>query len=252
MEFEQAKVDYFNRGKIENPYFWWKLGGKPSFKGKTVLEVGCGHGSLCIDMALSGAKRVIGLDIDGERIAFAQRYLKANYPDLAGRVAFVHSDIRDYETNQFFDYIISKDSFEHFIEIEDIFDAMKARLRPRGRLYIGFGPLYNSPFGAHRRSRVMIPWGHLLLPEWYIVQQVNKHREDKVSSIQELGLNQWSLRKFRHLFENSGLEIVAFRVNSSNRLISKIFRVLRKLPLLKEYFTHNLYCILEASGGQAR
>ena len=51
--------DYFKRGKVENPKFWSILKGWPSFKGLTVLDIGCGHGSLCVDMVSKGAKKVV-------------------------------------------------------------------------------------------------------------------------------------------------------------------------------------------------
>ena len=51
-------IDYFNFGKIENEKFWRRLGGKPDLKNKSVLDFGCGHGALCVDIAQSAAKTV--------------------------------------------------------------------------------------------------------------------------------------------------------------------------------------------------
>jgi len=40
---------------------WWKyFGGKPNLEGLKILEIGCGWGSLCIDAALSKAKKKEG------------------------------------------------------------------------------------------------------------------------------------------------------------------------------------------------
>jgi len=48
---EKKDIDYFNFGKIENSKFWRRLGGKPNLENKSVLDFGCGHGSLCLDIA---------------------------------------------------------------------------------------------------------------------------------------------------------------------------------------------------------
>ena len=58
VEFKQSDVAFFRRGEWDNPRFWSRLGQKPDVRGVTVLEVGSGWGSLCVDMARQGAKRV--------------------------------------------------------------------------------------------------------------------------------------------------------------------------------------------------
>ena len=123
---KQEDIDYFKRGKQENPQFWERLGGEPILEGRTVLDVGCGHGSLCIDMALSGAKKVIGLDINKALIDFARKNLYANYPALTGKVHFECLDLAQYQ-HESFDLIVSKDSFEHIINLDRELVEMKKR-----------------------------------------------------------------------------------------------------------------------------
>ncbi len=241
----QEGIDYFNRGKYENPRFWSRLGGKPQLKGATVLDVGCGHGSMCIDIALSGAKKVVGLDINSRLIKFADENLRVNYPELKSIIEFKDIDLRDYRDDITFDYIVSKDTFEHIIGLEEMLSEMNKRLKQGGKIYIGFGPLYNSPFGDHRRTKTKIPWGHLIIPESIIIKMLNKHREDKISSIHDLGLNKWALSNYKRLFESSTLSIVFFKVNQSNKMISRLFTLIRKIHILEEYFSHNIYCVLE-------
>ena len=57
-------IDYFKYGKIENKKFWKRLGSKPDFKNKKVLDFGCGHGSLTLDIVALGAQKVIGIDLE--------------------------------------------------------------------------------------------------------------------------------------------------------------------------------------------
>ena len=65
-------IDYFKYGKIENKKFWKRLGSKPDFKNKKVLDFGCGHGSLTLDIAALGAQKVIGIDLEINLINFAK------------------------------------------------------------------------------------------------------------------------------------------------------------------------------------
>lgn len=55
--------------------FLSRLGGRPDFHKKILLDIGFGHGSLCVDAAIRGAKCVVGIDTDPERIDFAAAYL---------------------------------------------------------------------------------------------------------------------------------------------------------------------------------
>jgi SAM-dependent methyltransferase len=153
-------------------------------------------------------------------------------------------DIRNY-AGYAFDYIVSFSAFEHIIELDKVLDAMKNNLKSKGRIYVGFGPLWNSPFGDHRRTKTIIPWGHLLFSESLLITKLNLFREKKINSIYDLGLNKLSLSDYRRMFRNSGLQVKNFKINVSDNFISKIFSVIRKIPFLEEYFTHNIYCIWE-------
>ena len=75
-------IDYFNLGKSENKKFWERLGGKPNFENKTVLDFGCGHGALSVEIAESGAKKVLGVDLEEENIDFAKENLEKNFSSL--------------------------------------------------------------------------------------------------------------------------------------------------------------------------
>lgn len=238
-------IDCFKRGEQENPRFWLRLGGRPALAGASVLDVGCGHGSLCVDVALHGARKVVGLDTDVRRIAFAAENLSLNYSHLTSAVEFKCADLVNDNDPGPLDYIVSKDTFEHIVDLAQVLAEMKRRLKPGGRIYAGFGPLYNSPFGGHRRMRVLIPWSHLLVPERITIRRLNRRREVKIKSIHDLGLNKMSLAGYEKVFRESGLSIVFFRVNHSARIISRIFSAISKVPFLREYFSHNIYCILE-------
>jgi SAM-dependent methyltransferase len=244
---KQYDIDFFNRGRVENPRYWKRFGGKPDFTDAVVVDLGCGHGSLCIDIALSGARRVIGLELNPDRIDFANENLKINYPQLANIVEFRLQNLQDTPESEI-DYFVSKDAFEHVIELEQVLAEIKKHLKLGGRVYTGFGPLWNSPFGDHGKAKMLVPWGpwgHALFKEQFLVNWHNYFDSNKVTSIHELGLNMLSLAEYLSIFHTSGMKTVFLKVNDHEWLVSRLFSLIRKIPFLEEYFSHNIYCILE-------
>jgi 2-polyprenyl-3-methyl-5-hydroxy-6-metoxy-1,4-benzoquinol methylase len=246
MSLNEKDIAYFNGGMAENIKFWSRLGGKPDLNGKTVLDVGCGHGCLCINMAASGAKKVIGIDLDSEYIAFAKENSATNYSQYTGVVEFHKIDLKDYDKKIQFDYIVSKDSFEHILDLSEMLEEIKLRIKQGGILFTGFGPLYNDFYGDHKRTQSIIPWGHVLFTDEKIIKRLNKKRYPPIHSITDLGINQLSLADYRRIFKNSGMEIIFFQVNVSNNPILKLFNIIARIfPFLEEYFAHNIYAIFK-------
>jgi len=259
MRLDAVEVARFERGESENRTFWARIGGRPALRGCRVLEVGCGLGSLCVEVAQAGATKVVGLDSDAKVVEFARRHVARAFPHLAGIVEFHDLDPRDY-TGHTFDCIVAKDSFEHILNLEGVLQEMKRLLVQGGRVYAGFGPLYNSPFGHHGRIPTRFPWrrfpwGHLLEGEAALVARANRVRaegghvfcytEGPLTSIRDMGLNMYSLGDYRKALFGSGLKVVGFRVNQSANPISSVLSLLRRVPFLEEYCTHNVYCVLE-------
>lgn len=60
------------------------------YRGKDVLDIGCGFGDLCLYLALNGAERVVGVDVDCLRIEGARR--NATAVNLTGQTAFYCCD----------------------------------------------------------------------------------------------------------------------------------------------------------------
>jgi len=244
MELSPTDLKYFRKGERENPRFWTRFGGQPVLEGKRVLDVGCGHGSLCVDTARAGAAKVVGLDLNSKLIDFANTNLQQNYPELLDTLSFQHLNLNDYAVEPF-DTILSKDSFEHILDLSGMLAEMSKRLAPGGRIYAGFGPLYNSPTGDHGMAYSPIPWAHVFLGKKRFAERVDRRWTHEVQSIYDLGLNGLSFADYRRIFQESGLKLVYFETNCSDKTISTVFSVLRRAPFLTEYFTHNIYCILE-------
>ena len=240
----QADVDYFNRGIIENPRFWSRFPSILSFKNMRVLDVGCGHGSMCIFLAKAEAKNVVGIDLDSERISFAKENLSIIYPELSQTVEFRDVNIDQLE-NETFDIVVSKDSFEHIMDLPNIMGHIRRVLKKGGRLYTGFAPLYRTFNGDHGRTKSIIPWGHLIIPERILLKRLNKKSIHRVDSICDLGLNKLSLKEYKKIFNESGLKVIYFKTNESKNILAKLFKIVSKIPFLEEFFTYHLHAILE-------
>ena len=242
---EEYHIFWFEHGKSNNIEFWSRFGSKPDFNGQTVLDVGCGQGSLCLDMAMGCAKKVVGIDIDGPVIEFARRNLQSRYPEWRSVVSFECCAIDTLPDNTF-DVIVCKDTFEHVFDLRGLLGNIRRCLKPGGCLYAGFGPLYKSPNGYHERFHFGLPWGHLLISRSWHLALVNSGRKEKIRSLYEIDtLNELSFADYTKTFAESGLEMISFRVNQSEHIVSKIMTLMRNIRFLKEYCTHNIYCIMK-------
>ncbi len=240
----KENLAYFGRGKAENEKFWSRFPRPPSLEGKRVLDVGCGHGSLAVEMAGRGARKVIGVDPNRDLIDFAKENVEKNYPGLRENLDFQCGDISSIREREF-DLIVSKDTFEHVLDPVGALAGMEDRLKPGGMVFVGFSPLYFSPWGDHRRTEAFLPWGHLIFPEKLLIERLNRKYPDRpVRRIEELGLNKYSPARYRELFAGSRLEVVWLGVNRSRNPAMRVFDLFRRVPFLENCFTHNLYTIL--------
>jgi SAM-dependent methyltransferase len=71
-EVTVAKVERQLRRKMEHRYLVMNF--PKSFEGKTVLDLGCNLGRICLDSAKRGATRVVGVDLSEGMIDVNQRY----------------------------------------------------------------------------------------------------------------------------------------------------------------------------------
>jgi SAM-dependent methyltransferase len=212
--------------------------------GKTALDVGCGSGQLCFERARRGARRVVGADLFP---ASARANLEAQSREVAGRVEIVETDgtLRELAGDRF-DFVFSKDSFEHFAEPEAIVKRMVAVVQPDGRLVIGFGPLWKGPRGGHIDFMTKVPWAHLLFPEDVILAERRRFRpEETARRFEEVrgGLNRMTLERFESIMATAGVERRYFATNVSENPVVRAMKVAATIRPLREYFTANVYSI---------
>ena len=146
---EQLDRAWFKLQQGSNADFWNRIGQEPDLTDASVIDLGCGLGALSANLAERGAREVLGLDVDPHPIAFAKRFIPEVYPALANKIQFACKGIETLEGPEVFDFVFSKDSFEHILNLEGTVSHIHRLLRPGGRLVIGTSPLYFSPFGDH-------------------------------------------------------------------------------------------------------
>jgi 2-polyprenyl-3-methyl-5-hydroxy-6-metoxy-1,4-benzoquinol methylase len=225
--------------------FMRRFGKTLDFSGRSLLDVGCGSGVLCIAAARQGARAVVGIDL---HISAARKLLQERGQDVADRVTFVQADgTLDALEGRRFDVVVSKDSFEHYADPESFMHSISAKLTPGGELIIGFGPLWKSPWGAHIEFMTKVPWVHLIFPEEVITTERRRFRPEEDAKRFEAvrgGLNKMTLARFESMVASSGLQSVYFETNVSDSKVIKAMKLLSRIPPLREYFTQSIFTIL--------
>jgi SAM-dependent methyltransferase len=247
--------NYFQRTLKEIPGYWKRFGGMPDVTGKMVMDLGCGQGAMCVDIAQAGAAKVVGIDTDDRRINFARENLAENYAQLADSIEFQEIWLKDYPDEPVFDYVVSKNTFEHVFGLPEVLQDVKTRLKVGGRLYSGYGPLYRAPYGDHKVvnvNKMWNPWGHLLKSDAEIIREYNaRGTKHQIETVDDLGMNRLTYKEHHRILHESGMKVVYFRTNAvgkqsmKRRVAGAVMDVMAAIPPLREYFTANIYVVLE-------
>lgn len=99
----------------------------PDFRGKRVLDIGCGFGWHCIYAAENGAEYVLGTDISEKMLAVAKE--KTSSPHVTYR-RMAMEDI-DFPEDSF-DVVISSLAFHYTPDWEDVCGRIAGSLAPNG------------------------------------------------------------------------------------------------------------------------
>ncbi|PYI57300.1 class I SAM-dependent methyltransferase [Paenibacillus flagellatus] len=98
--------------------------------GESVLDIGCGTGDLCRELADRGAIPH-GIDFSPDMVAKA----KTKYPDLTFEVA----DAQSYRTDRTFDAVFSNAALHWMKKPADVIRSVREALKPGGRFVAEFG-----------------------------------------------------------------------------------------------------------------
>lgn len=98
----------------------------PDFKGKAVLDLGCGFGWHCQYAIEHGAKSVTGVDISRKMLAVAKE-------KTSKQIEYICKPLEDVEFPQLsFDIVISSLALHYLISFEDIVKKVRKWLKKRG------------------------------------------------------------------------------------------------------------------------
>lgn len=226
---------------------------------KDVLDLGCYDGAISQGYLNSGARSVIGIDIDEPAVLRARQ--RFSDERLEFRVSSTDAFPLD---NACVDTIFSYDVFEHVEHPELVLRECHRVLRPGGKLLIGTWGWYH-PFAPHLWSTMPVPWAHLLFSErtmlrtcrrvyssdWYTpnmhdFDQNGRRIPDKYTheEIPKDYLNKFLIRDFERVFRESPLEYQIHPQRFSSRWAAWTTPFL-SVPLLKEFLTAYIWVVLE-------
>jgi 2-polyprenyl-3-methyl-5-hydroxy-6-metoxy-1,4-benzoquinol methylase len=123
----------------------------PNFnvRDREVLEIGCGTGGRAAYLASSGAKRVVGIDINEEEIDIAAKHCPILFPETAGRLDFRPSLENDQLDIGQFDTVLLVDCMEHVVSPPSIMRLAHAYTKPGGKCYFSCIGILPPSWVAH-------------------------------------------------------------------------------------------------------
>ncbi len=224
------------------------------FRGKTVLDMGCGAGGKSLYYASQDARRVVGVDMvpayEAEANGLAEKL------GLAHKFTFLCESALElpYPDNSF-DTIIMNDFMEHISDPEAVLKEALRLLTPGGALYVNFPP-YAHPLGSHMTDVINMPWVHLLFSEKALIAAYKELVADKPDAAERI--------KFRFSHDDKGKEYYSYINKMSIKRFKKILKTqnitpayydeiplrkfltpLAKLPFTKEAFVKMVVCVIE-------
>jgi SAM-dependent methyltransferase len=127
--------------------------------GKTVVDLGCNDGAVSVEYLRSGARKVIGLDIDEAAVCRAREVHQDD------RLEFLLSSVDAIPlADRSVDLVISYDVFEHVARPEAILRELHRILASGGQVLIGTWGWFH-PFAPHLWSVMPVPWAHVFFSE---------------------------------------------------------------------------------------
>lgn len=239
--------------KDEWAIFWKKMKEKSvNFMDKVIVDYGCGYGYDSLFMLQEGAKHAFCLEISQERLdASRLLHLSYNYNNVTYIDNSNISELPNKIGRGNVDIIICRDVMEHIPFPHEALNSMYEILKPGGNAYIGFSPLYKSPYGSHFSSYCKIPWIHLIFSERTVLNVFKElYKLSKaINSYQEIpgsGLNKLSYFKYLELLKKFNWDIEKNYINilSNREYLAKILNIfipLIPLKSIRELFIVSAY-----------
>lgn len=118
--------------------------------GEKVLDLGCGHGALAVDVAKATNAKIVGIDLNSENISTARRF--HSHPN----VRYTVGDIRKDLIQESFDVVILSNVLEHVPERTDFLRHICGTIRPR-RVLVRV-PLFERDWRVPLKRELGVEW----------------------------------------------------------------------------------------------
>jgi ubiquinone/menaquinone biosynthesis C-methylase UbiE len=137
-------------------------------EGKSVLVIGCSKGLECDIIRQYNASLVTGLDISSQT--------GRDYKDSAISYSQASAEQIPYVDNSF-DICFSTATLEHISNPQIAMEEMVRVTKKYGTIYCHAAPLWNSPYGHHKRNIFPTdPWIHLICKD---ANEMNRYYGDR-------------------------------------------------------------------------
>lgn len=240
--------------------FWARFGlPEPEFRGKEVIDYGSGFGFDSLFMLKAGAKHVYCLEVSEDRLEkcrnlhISHGYQNASYVNNSN-VELLTEKINSNSV----DIIVCRDVMEHVPFPYETLKSMYDVLKPLGNAFIGFSPLYKSPYGPHILPYCKLPYVHLLFSEKTIMNTLKKlySLPDTINSYIDIpgsGVNKLSYYNYLKYLKSFKWQISNLRMNSfeGKKFLGRILNLtVATIPIrpVKELFIVSSYIKLTKKG----
>ena len=105
-KYQYQSIEEENMVGIRNMEHRYLILDLPSFEGKTVLDIGCSLGMVCVMASKAGAKKCVGIDSNSDTIEVAKKYV-----DMKG---YKNINLLSYDVNKGVDDLISLIGYKSF------------------------------------------------------------------------------------------------------------------------------------------
>lgn len=231
-----------------------KQGVKYDYYDKCVLEIGCGHGGISTFLAVTGAKKVVGIDLNTRNLNYARMFSKAQKERLGvhGELPLEFLEMSAYDLkldeNQF-DIVIADNVFEHFMEPLKVMQEAYKVLKPGGKLIVPIFSSVYSKYAMHLKIGLKMPWLNIFFSEKTIINVLYKtalekkylfdvypglaNKPNRVRDVRRYGdLNEITYTKFKKMANESGFIILNFETLATKDI--RFFAALiRRIPLIR-------------------
>ena len=224
--FDERRHADFLRNRF--PEFWSRFGGMPDVAGKRIIDFGCGRGGMVQRLMEAGASSALGIELNESYIDFANRKVA---PDWDERAKFVCADIRNIDIEPA-DLVVSTNVMEHVMSLPDTLGAVVKACKPGGELFIGFSPLWHSPYGHHRLIASRIPWAHLPRKNRAFLDRMQDEDGNTPDSIQEIGFNGAVPADFRSALKGLPVDVISARRNVATTPLKSALMKAMLLPAM--------------------